>query len=113
MIQVQKQSGVEATMMGGIQRGMPVYDIEDVMLGVVGQIHHGRDTDEFVPEEFDLWTGVPDIPMALMTRMWHQGYLEIDTGLLFGNYLVLSHQIADVTDDGVFLLCFRDDLIQL
>ena len=111
MLQVQSESHEsDGNFLQAVQLRMAVYDVTKSTLGVVVRVYDGA----------DMLVGRPSIvncldrlPVELAARLRRSGYLEVDSGLLSGDYFVLPHQIANVTDKGVFLLFRRDELIQL
>jgi hypothetical protein len=112
MLHLEQQSHVRASLVGGIQRGMPVYDVELILLGIVARIHRGQEADEFITKDIESLMRSNELDAELIADLRRVGYIEIDTGLLSGNYFVLPHQIADVTEEGVFLLSSEDELLQ-
>jgi hypothetical protein len=92
---------------------MPVYDVTDTILGVVVRVYDHTNLQHPLVGRPRLVRYLDRVPAELLARLHRAGYLEVDSGLLSGDYFVLPHQIANVTDKGVFLLFRCDELIQL
>ena len=103
MNQTQSQVGAEA--LEEIRRGVPVYDSEYIRLGTVSRIYWGSEFQHPDSDEFEVFIlGVLTMPAEFMEHLRQVGGIRVDTGMLFGDYFVLPHQIGPFTEDGIILL---------
>ena len=114
MQQVQSDPhGTDGDLLHQIQLRMAVYDATDTVLGVVVRVYDGANMQQPLVGRPSIMRCLDRLPAELAARLRRSGYLEVDSGLLSGDYFVLSSQIATVTEKGVLLLFRRDELIQL
>ena len=114
MLHVQHQSsGTARLILQEIRLRMPVYDVMEIGLGVVVRVYDQANTEYPLVGRAPIYPRLDCMPVELASRLRQEGYLEVDSGLLSGDFFILPRQIADVTEKGVFLLLHRDELIQL
>jgi hypothetical protein len=94
----------------GTEPGMPVFDVGAVLLGTVAYAYD--------PIEPALWRVTDtliaaNVPVQGVARVQLEGCLIVDTGLFMGFYYVLPHQIDEVSEHGIFLTCYRSELIRV
>ncbi len=113
-----------------VREGMTVYDRTGAAIGTVEFVRFG-DEDPHQPGT-ETVTGSPaatptgswlvediarvfsddDLPETLRDRLIRQGFVRVDGGLLASDRFVLPDQIADVTEEGLYLQVTDDDLIK-
>jgi hypothetical protein len=104
MVQVKQPSGEQLGILAAIQRGMPVYDSEEIKLGTAMHIYWGADTDHPDGDEFQVtFLGAKTLPPEAATLIRHEGCIRVDSGLISGNYYVLPSQVSHITEEGMFL----------
>ena len=92
---------------------MPVYDKTNTRLGTVVRAYDHSCADQPLVGNLPYYRCLDHMPPNLADRLRRESYIEVDSGLLAGDYFVLTRQIADVTDKGILLLFHRNELIQL
>jgi len=113
-MQLQHQlQGASNSFLLQIQPRIPVYDVTGTRLGVVARVYDKAIAQQPLVGRVPLCQHLDRAPIELAIRLRREGYVEVDSGLLSGDYFILLPQIADVTDKGVLLVCHRAELIQL
>ena len=114
MVQVEHPSqGDRKSFLSQIQPRIPVYDVTGTGLGEVARVYDKANAQQPLVGRVPLCQHLDRAPIELANRLRREGYVEVDSGLLSGDYFILLPQIADVTDKGVLLVCHRAELIQL
>ena len=97
-----------------IRQGTPVYDHENVRLGRVTQVYVGEENNIPAPDDLNvLFLGVIGTPAEVIQLFRQQGCIRVYSGLMYGDYFVLPHQVACSTDDGIVLQVRGDELMML
>ena len=108
--EIDKQEIVETGIYQESETGMPVFDAEGIYLGKVAYIYKSKD--------IALPRVVPAGDFAEISAP-ESFLVEEDGGLVVGNgihkqdYFVMSDQIAEVKEMGIFLNCYQRELIHL
>jgi hypothetical protein len=112
MAQIQQEPFEGVSVLSEIRRGMPVYDVEFVKLGMVTRIYWGADTEHPDSDDFETtFLGVVSLPPEAAALIRQEGCIRVDTGMIFGNYYVLPYQVGYFTEEGMFLLARGDELM--
>lgn len=98
----------------GVREGMPVYDLDHDKIGKVVDMRSPGHTSDDV----SMWdymfanTAVQNAPEVMRSRLAEAGYIHVGSGLFRKDYYVTLDQVDHVTDEGVILNVYRDDLFQ-
>ena len=112
MSQAEQQTQERLDILAAIRRGMPVYDSEYIKLGTVTRIYWGADTAHPNSDDFQVtFLGVSKLPPETATLIREEGCIRVDSGLLAADYYVLPHQVANITEEGMFLLVRGDGVL--
>ena len=95
----------------GIQKNMPVFDVNSQRVGTVKYIQFADDTADETLVVDD--PRVQKAPTPLRMRLLKSGFIRVDTGLLSKDCYASSDQISGVFDQGVQLKVLRNELLTL
>lgn len=118
-----------------IRKGMSVYDLSEKQIGVVEMVYMGGVSDEaiqmggeaatspdvdlshkrsFLEQFAQIFKDGSDVPDELKERLLRDGYVRVNIkGLLGLTRLVFPDQIAYVSDEGLVLNAYEDDLLKI
>ncbi|MDQ4077383.1 MAG: PRC-barrel domain-containing protein [Chloroflexota bacterium] len=116
-----------------VREGMDVYDSEGDKIGTVKDVFAGAGSDvvegyaegvdtvrrtesypgDSILEDFAEVFDADDMPNEMRERLLQHGYIQIDGGLIGGDYYALVDQIAGVSREGVRLLVESDELVKV
>ncbi len=78
-----------------IRDGMPVYDRDDNKVGKVKFVYFGENSAEGTAKPSEFY----NLPDELQGRLAHDGFVQIDAGLLRADRIALPEQIAEMRDE--------------
>lgn len=126
-----KFGGVEPTVLDHIHEGMAVYDVNEDKIGTVAfvQLTDERPskpgpetatvskTDEpydntLVKNIAEAFVGDDDLPQEVRSKLLHEGFVRVDTGILKADRYVTPDQISHVSDENVYLSVTSDAMIR-
>lgn len=67
----------------------------------------------FIEDIADVFTDWPEVPEEMRQRLLRSGFVRIDRGLLKSDAVATPEQIANVTEDSVYLNVAEDGLFKL
>lgn len=124
--------GMEPQLLDTVNEGMEVFDASGNKIGTVKKVRSGdedptnstvetvSDDQEIIDDRSDLIEDLarafgPDtrIPEELQERMRRTGYIQVDSGFLSSDRIVMREQVASVGDDRVNLNVDEDEVIKV
>jgi sporulation protein YlmC with PRC-barrel domain len=104
-----------------IVEGMEVYDSDGARLGTVEAVRLGEGTlkasstdivtmAEAVTEALG---GRKDLPTILYSRLYEEGFIRVNRGLLRRDAIVFPHQIDDVGEESIYLKVEQNELTKI
>ncbi len=108
-------SQTDDSVLMGVREGMPVYDAGNNRIGKVADVRYPDDTSDDVHMREFMFADTPlhNAPRVMQERLVDTGYMHVSTGLFRRDYYVTLDQIERVTDEGVILNTYSDDLFEL
>lgn len=124
--------GMEPQLLDSVNEGMEVFDASGNKIGTVKKVRSGdedptnatvetvSDDQEITDDRSDLIEDLarafgPDtrIPEELQERMRRTGYIQVDSGFLSSDRIVMREQVASVGDDRVNLNVDEDEVTKV
>jgi len=114
-----------------VHEGMDVFDLNG---DKIGEVKFVRLSDEIASTEYpetatagkvddtnssliediaDVFTDWPELPEEMRQRLLRSGFVRIGRGLLKSDLVAMPEQIANVTQDAVYLNAAEDTLLKL
>jgi hypothetical protein len=103
-----------------VDEGMDVYDVNGDHIGEVEYLHYGTEgysepVDDDMPADIfemfaEAFDGSPDLPEEVVERLYQDGFIRIEKGILRNDSYVLATNIRSVDSDGVHLSISRDEI---
>ncbi|KAB2862142.1 MAG: hypothetical protein F9K46_07440 [Anaerolineae bacterium] len=118
-----------------IRKGMSVYDLSEKQIGVVEMVYMGGASDEaiqmggpaatspdvdlsrngsFIENLAHVFDDSDNVPQEIKERLLRDGYVRVNIkGLLGLTRFVFPDQIAYVSDEGLVLNAYEDELLRI
>jgi hypothetical protein len=129
---MQQRSSTNETILNRIREGMNVYDLSGEKVGVVREVYFGTGAgfaatpqtahNPDMGTEADnpiyavltnLFGDADDVPDTLRNRMFHDGFIRINTdGIFASDRYALTEQISEALGDDVQLTVNYDELVK-
>jgi hypothetical protein len=104
-----------------IVEGMEVYDSDGARIGTVEAVRLGEgavkssNTDivtmaEAVTESLG---GRKDLPTILYARLYEEGFIRVNRGLLRRDAIIFPHQVDDVGEESIYLKVEHSELTKI
>jgi L-alanine-DL-glutamate epimerase-like enolase superfamily enzyme len=127
---MQQRSSTSETILNRIREGMNVYDLSGDKVGTVREVYFGTGAGfKATPQTADepdtatdnpiynvlagLFGDDSDLPDTLRSRMFHDGFIRINTdGIFASDRYALAEQISEALGDDVQLTVNYDELLK-
>lgn len=104
-----------------IAEGMEVFDNDGARIGTVVGVYLGQGT--LKAQNTDIVTmaeavsealgGRKDLPTILYARLYEEGFIRVQRGLLRRDVLIFPYQVDDVGEESIYLKTAQDELSKI
>lgn len=103
-----------------VVEGMAVYDSNGQQIGTVAAYRNGEgvinssrvDHDTMIVEMEDALGGQRDFPQIVVTRLYEEGFVRVNRGMLRSDGYVFPQQIAEIQENALYLNVEPDELFK-